>query len=190
MTRQAPGSVLSPTHKWKVPKTCHSEEALSHVDWDNNHSGLMVILDGTQRERDRKAEREKDFWETDRLSRALPPLSSPSVFPSVNSCGYLSLAYTPPSRVTPAVLEWLTSDKEEIGVEHRAAKFRTRMNDKSTSLKTETWALSIAHWRLQENVWNYGKEQDWVTYKPIMSSMAATIFLLGLCQVLWDWLFN
>lgn len=103
---------------------------VSHVSRDYNHSSLLIILDGAQRETERR--REREFVVTfEKLIDSQVLLSS--LFPpktAVDSCGYWSLAYSPPSRVAPAVLEWLTADKEEIGVEHSVAKFEKRMNDK------------------------------------------------------------
>lgn len=62
-----------------------TEEDLSHVSWDSNHSSLMVILNRAQRETKR--------WRQVHKFRF-----SPLIFPSgmaVNSCGYLGSAYPP-----------------------------------------------------------------------------------------------
>ncbi|KAG8005606.1 hypothetical protein GBF38_001514 [Nibea albiflora] len=80
-----------------------TEEDLSHVSRDSDRRGLMVILTGARRE----TQTLPGLFE--KLIDSQVPLSSlfasPFISPSkmaVNSCGYSSLSYTPPSRVAPA----------------------------------------------------------------------------------------
>lgn len=119
-----------------------TEEDLSHVSRDSNHSGPNGYSGrGEARERERQTLLGLlRSWSTLKFRSSPPSFPLPSISPSrmaVNSCGYLSLSYIAPSGVAPAGQEWLTSDKEEIGVEHGVAKFDTRMNDKSKSAHRE-----------------------------------------------------
>lgn len=138
----SPGVRLS-VSKRGCPALWHHQPTSERCQTVSSHRGGFESCElGLQPQRpngysgETERRREREFAGTfEKPIHSEVPLSSliPSIFPSktaVNSCGYLSSPYTPPSRVAPTGRDWLTSDKEEIGVEHSVAKFNTRMIDK------------------------------------------------------------